>query len=68
MADFIKPEPRTDAELDDVQGGGLLLPAVQAAREGKGAVLYFDEADAVQRTDGAKGYYDGAGNHVRASK
>ncbi|OAN73568.1 hypothetical protein A8B78_18410 [Jannaschia sp. EhC01] len=48
MSDKSKTNDLTDTDLDGVQGGGLLLPAVQAARDRK-AVLQFDEADAVKR-------------------
>lgn len=62
MTDRFKSEALSDEELDRVDGGGLLLPAVQAAREGKRAALFFDEADAVKRKPGANGIMAQAGD------
>lgn len=39
------PEVLTEAELEGIQGGGLLLPAVQQVREAREGEKFFDEAD-----------------------
>lgn len=60
-----KPEVLTEAELESVQGGSLLLPAVQQVREARPGEKFFDEADAViRKPNGKRVLAEGGANDI----